>query len=192
MKKIILIGGGGHAKSCIDVIEREGKFGIAGIIDLPEKLGQKTLGYEVIGCDENIPDFVGEDTYFLITIGQIKSARKRAKMYAHLKTIGANIATCVSPRAYVSRHARIEEGCVVMHGAVINADAQVGANCIINSCALIEHDAQVGANCHISTASILNGGVWVGAESFVGSAAVVINGANVPAGSFIKAGTRFV
>jgi len=34
--KILLIGGGGHCKSCIDVIEQECKFQIAGIADLGE------------------------------------------------------------------------------------------------------------------------------------------------------------
>jgi FlaA1/EpsC-like NDP-sugar epimerase len=33
MKKIILIGGGGHSKSCIDVIENENKYKIVGIVD---------------------------------------------------------------------------------------------------------------------------------------------------------------
>jgi len=35
-EKIILIGGGGHCKSCIDVIEQEGRFIIAGIVLAPE------------------------------------------------------------------------------------------------------------------------------------------------------------
>ncbi len=55
---IILIGGGGHCKSCIDVIESEGKFQIKGIIDLPSELGNKVLGYPVIGNDDDIDSFV--------------------------------------------------------------------------------------------------------------------------------------
>ena len=33
MDELIIIGSGGHALSCIDVIERENKYKIAGIID---------------------------------------------------------------------------------------------------------------------------------------------------------------
>ena len=51
MKKIILIGGGGHCKSVIDVIEQEAQFKIAGIVDKSELLGSKILGYQVIGND---------------------------------------------------------------------------------------------------------------------------------------------
>ena len=58
MKKNILIGGGGHCKSCIDVIEQEGKYRIAGIVDLPEKLHQKILGYKIIAIDDDLPRLV--------------------------------------------------------------------------------------------------------------------------------------
>ena len=43
MKKIVLIGGGGHCKSVIDVIEQEGQFTIVGIVDNAELLGSKIL-----------------------------------------------------------------------------------------------------------------------------------------------------
>ena len=60
MKKeeIILVGGGGHCKSCIDVIEQEGRFLIAGIVDMPEKLGEKILDYEILCTDDDLPSLV--------------------------------------------------------------------------------------------------------------------------------------
>lgn len=54
-EKIILIGGGGHCKSCIDVIEQQGEYQIAGIVDMPKNLYQKVVGYEVIATDERSP-----------------------------------------------------------------------------------------------------------------------------------------
>ena len=42
--RILLVGGGGHCKACIDIIEQDGKYQIDGIIDLPEKLDQLVLG----------------------------------------------------------------------------------------------------------------------------------------------------
>ena len=54
MKKIILIGGGGHALSCIDVIESEKKFKIVGIVDGNLKKGKKILNYKVIGGDKDL------------------------------------------------------------------------------------------------------------------------------------------
>jgi len=74
---LILIGGGGHCHSCIDVIEQEGKYQIAGILDLPEMVGYNILGYSIIGSDDDIPKYVEQGFEFLITVGQIKSAEKR-------------------------------------------------------------------------------------------------------------------
>ena len=44
MNNIILIGGGGHCRSAIDVIEQDSQFRIVGIIDKPEKLDTAILG----------------------------------------------------------------------------------------------------------------------------------------------------
>ena len=76
-EKIILIGGGWHCLSCIDVIESENRFTISGIIDIPEKRGQKVLSYSFIGTDNEIGELIKEYSYFFITIGQIKSAQSR-------------------------------------------------------------------------------------------------------------------
>ncbi len=171
-EKIILIGGGGHCKSCIDVIEQAETFHIAGIIDVPEKLHQKILGYEIIAADDDLPRLVNEYENFLITLGQIKSPEKRIKIFQTLKESGAKLPVIVSPLAYVSKHAKIEEGTIVMHYALVNAGAKIGKNCIINTKALIEHDAVIEDHCHIATSAIINGGVKVGSGTFFGSNAV--------------------
>jgi hypothetical protein len=72
-EKIILVGGGGHCKACIDVIERIGEFQIAGITDLPGKLNQLILGYPVIGSDADLPDLIKSYPNVLITLGLLKS-----------------------------------------------------------------------------------------------------------------------
>jgi sugar O-acyltransferase (sialic acid O-acetyltransferase NeuD family) len=168
---IILVGGGGHCRSCIDVIDQEGKYKIAGIVDIPEKLNQKILGYEIIATDSDLPNLVSEYEFFLITIGQIKSPDKRIAIFQKLKSLGAKLPDIISPLAYVSSNSKIDEGTIVMHQALINAGARVGKNCIINTKALIEHDARIGDHCHISTAAVINGGVIVGNGTFFGSSA---------------------
>ena len=71
MHKIILTGGGGHCKSCIDVIEQAGTFQIVGIVDVPEKLHQKILGYEIIATDDDLSDLIKEYDYFFITLARV-------------------------------------------------------------------------------------------------------------------------
>jgi sugar O-acyltransferase (sialic acid O-acetyltransferase NeuD family) len=185
--KLILIGGGGHCKSCIDVIEQEGRFEIAGILDVPEKVGTNVLGYPVIGTDDMISELIKEYQYFFITVGQIGSPEIRVEIFDKLKQLSLGLPVIISPRAYVSSHAVIGEGTIVMHHAIVNAGGIVGSNCILNSKCLIEHDAQIENHCHIATGAIINGGVNVGKRSFVGSGVITKQYADIPAGSFIKA-----
>ena len=168
-EKIILIGGGGHCKSCIDVIEQDGKFQIAGIVDKKEKLHEKILGYEIIATDEDLPILANEYNYFLITIGQIGSPERRIILFDYLLHLGVFLPVVVSPLAYISTHSRIGEGTIILHNAFVNAGARIGKNCIINTKALIEHDSRIGDHCHVSTGVIINGGVEIGSKSFLGS-----------------------
>lgn len=185
--KILLIGGGSHCKSVIDVIEQENKFHIGGIIDVPGKIGEKLLGYPIIGTDDDLLSLKNDFNVFHISMGKIGVAEKRSHLFNFLKENGFIFPVIISPSAYISKHAFINEGTVIMHHAVVNAGAHIGRNCIINTKALIEHDAVIGDHCHIATGAIINGGVEIGAESFIGSGAVSKQFSTVPFGSFIKA-----
>lgn len=187
MKKLILIGGGGHCKSCIDVIESSGQFTIAGILDSADKVGETVCGYSIVGTDDRIDEFAAQGYAFHITVGHMKSPAVREKIYGKLRDIKAEVPTIVSPLARVSSHAKVGNGTIIMHFALVNADAEVGENCIINNRAQVEHDAVVGNHCHISTGAILNGNVRVGSRSFVGSGAITKQGVEIPEGSFVKA-----
>ena len=188
--KLILIGGGGHCASCIDVIEQEDKFEIAGIVD-KGIAGGNLLGYPVLGNDDSLLELRLNYDFALITIGQIKSPSIRIRLFELAKSHGYTLPTVVSPRAYVSKHALIGEGTIVMHDALVNSRAAIGRNCIINTKALVEHDAVVEDNCHISTAATINGGTNVRNGTFVGSNAVTIEYIKTRENDFIKAGSLF-
>lgn len=189
MEKIILIGGGGHCRSVIDVIEQEKRFEIAGIIDLPELLGSHILNYEVIGNDNDLQQLSQQFKYALVAVGQIKSPNLRIKLFESAKKAGFVLPTIISPRAYVSKHATIDEGTIVMHDALVNANVKIGKNCIINTKALIEHDSSIENNCHISTGAIINGCVKVEKNCFMGSSATTKEAIIIKENSFIKAGS---
>ncbi len=189
MEPIILIGGGGHCISCIDVILAENKFEIAGILDLKSKKGTSISGFKVIGSDDDIPDLCSRFRNFLITVGQIKSPEKRISIYNYVKKNGGNLPVIISPDAYVSKSAQISEGTIIMHKALINANAVIGKNCIINTGALIEHEVVIGDFCHISTQGVVNGQVNVGNESFLGSNSVIANNVTLPDKIVVAAGT---
>lgn len=185
---LILIGAGGHARACIDTIEQEGIYKIAGLIGLAQEVGSKHFGYEVIATDAELPGLVAQYQFALITIGQIRSAEHRIRLYAEVQDAGFTIPTVIAPTAYVSPHTTIGVGSIVMHGAIINAGAQVGKNCLINSNSLIEHDAHVEDHCHISTGVILNGDTSIGTGTFIGSRAVIKEGVSIGSNSLVGMG----
>jgi len=191
-EKIIFIGGGGHCKSCIDVIELEAKYAIAGIVDIKEKLRQSVLGYKIFATDKHLPDLVKEYQYFFITLGQIESPEKRISLFKNLKDLGGKLSVIISPFAYVSKHAEIGDGAIVMHNALINAGAKIGNNCIINSKALVEHDAIIGDHCHIATGAVINGGVKVGSGTFFGSNAVCKEYIEIGKNAIIGCGAKII
>lgn len=190
-KPLILVGAGGHAKSCIDVIESTGLYEIAGLVDKELPKGEKVLGYPVLGNDDALPELVKKYKNFLITLGHMGNVSLRKKLFEEIKNMGGVFPSVIAATAYVSKYAEIGEGTIVMHHALVNASAKVGVNCIINTKALVEHDAVIGDGCHISTASVVNGGVCVGEGSFAGSNCIIKQGVTVPENTFIKAGSIF-
>lgn len=176
-KNLILLGGGGHCKSVIDVAESAG-FNILGVLDMPEEVGKQVLDYKVIGTDDDIPQYI-DKAEFVITVGFIKNPAIRIKLYNKVKEAGGKLATIIASSAHVSKYATLGEGTVIMHQAVVNAGANIGINSIINTFANIEHDAQIGHQCHISTGTMVNGDCKVGDRCFIGSQSVLANGIEI-------------
>ena len=189
MSDLILMGGGGHCRSAIDVIESEGSHRIIGVLEDPAFQGSDVMGYPILGTDDALADLVGQGVGVLVTVGQIKTSKIRERAFAAAREVGASLPVIVSPHAYCSSHANIGAGTMVMHGAIVNAACVVGENCIVNSMALLEHDISVGDHTHIATGARVNGGVKIGPRCFIGSGAVLHNDIEIDEGAIIPAGT---
>lgn len=187
-RPLILIGGGGHCKSVIEVAESAG-YEIKGILDMPDEVGKDVLpGHKVIGTDDEIPQYV-EECDFVITVGFIKNPALRIKLYNKVKAAGGRLATIIASTAHVSKYAELGEGTVIMHHAFVNAGAKIGDNCIINTFVNIEHDAEVGNQCHISTGTMVNGECKIGENCFIGSQSVCANCIEIASDIIVGAGS---
>lgn len=187
-RPLILIGGGGHCKSVIEVAESAG-YEIKGILDMPDEVGKEVLpGHKVIGTDDEIPQYV-EECDSIITVGFIKNPALRIKLYNKVKAAGGRLATIIASTAHVSKYAELGEGTVIMHHAFVNAGAKIGDNCIINTFVNIEHDAEVGNQCHISTGTMVNGECKIGESCFIGSQSVCANCIEIASDIIIGAGS---
>lgn len=186
IEEIIIVGTGGHAASCLEVIDSSGNFRVAGFISNQEHAD--FMGYPILGSDSDLPELAKIYKNACIGVGQISSAHSRVEIYNKLKKLGFHLPSIISSSAHVSKFARIGNGCIIMHGAVVNALAKIGDNSIINSMALIEHGSQIGKDCHISTGALINGDCVIGSGSFIGSGASLKQGSILPSESFVKMG----
>lgn len=191
MKKIILIGSGGHAKACIDVIESMGIFRILGLIDNNFKIGTKVLGYSIIGSDKDLPILAKKYRHLNchIAIGSIKNQKIRQNLFIKTKKLGLIFPPLISNESYVSKYSKIDEGSIIMHHALVNSNAFIGKNCIINTKSLIEHDCKIGDHSQISTGTIVNSTVNVGKRCFIGSNSVIKQILKIKNDTFIKMGS---
>jgi sugar O-acyltransferase (sialic acid O-acetyltransferase NeuD family) len=173
MPNLILVGGGGHCLSCIEVIKSIPRWSVMGIIDSPEKVGSTLNGLPVLGSDKDTAALAAKCPRMMITVGHVRSAAVRKRLFAMTREAGVVFPIIVASTAYVAESAEVGAGTIVMHRAFINAGAKVGENTILNTGCTVEHDATVGRHCHVSTGSIINGGCVVGDECLIGSGAII-------------------
>ncbi|MGI4814677.1 MAG: NeuD/PglB/VioB family sugar acetyltransferase [Janthinobacterium lividum] len=188
--EILLIGGGGHCKSVIDVLESTGMWRISGIVERRGSQITRVLNYPVVGCDDELVTLRGLCQFALVTVGQITSPEIRIRLFQAVGRAGFVQPAIISSRAHVAATATLGAGAIVMHAAHIGPNAHVGANTIINTRALIEHDAVIGDHCHIATAAVVNGGAVVGDGCLIGSGAICREGITIGARSVVGMGAR--
>ncbi len=178
-QNLVLIGGGGHCRSAIDIIETSGKYSIISILDLPEKIGQQVMNYRVNGTEEMIAEYATGNNSFAITLGFISSAAARKKIYEKVKASNGSLPVIQSPFSTVAASAVIGESTMIFHRSVINSCVVIGVNNIINTGAILEHDTIIGNHNHISTGAIVNGGCKIGNNCFIGSGAIIKEGISI-------------
>lgn len=186
--KLIVIGAGGHAKSCIELIENQNKYSIYGIIDKSKK--KNFMNYRIIGNDDDLYKFKSKVDNFVIGIGQIKDFLTRERFFKLGKKLNFKFPSIISKTAIISKKAFLGEGNTIFHNVIINSNVKIGENCIINNGSLIEHDCVIGNNTHVSTGVIINGNVNIGKNCFIGSGTVISNSINIPNNTFIKLGSK--
>lgn len=165
MKKLILIGAGGYAKSVIDSLDKN-KYELIGFID--EIKSGEHLGYKILG--NTVDDTKHLDCSYFISIGD---NQKRKKWFERLIGRNLSIINVIDKSSIVSKNVRLGIGVFIGKLAIVNSDVTIGDNVIINTKALMEHGTSVGKHSNISTNTTINGDTKIGEECFIGSSSVV-------------------
>ena len=188
--KLILVGGGGHALSCLDLIAMANEFNLMGYVALKASAEFEALGIQFLGNDDELPNLSQIIPNFHVAIGQIKTAKPRVTAFERLQSLQCVLPVIKSDDASVSSNASLAEGVMVGRNAIVNSGAIVSGNCIINSGAIIEHGVKIGKHCHIAPGAIILGDSVIGECSFVGAGTIVREGVTIAPNSIIGAGER--
>lgn len=188
MKSIIVVGGGGHAKVIIAVIESGKKYSIEGIVDPGLPLGSQILGYRVIGNDDTLVSMKRSNQLLALGVGSVRADDKRKNVFYKFLKLGYQFPAIIHPATTLHKTTIFGEGTQIMAGVLIQPDVGIGDNTIVNSKTLIEHDCRIASHCHIAPGAILGGGVMIGEGSFIGLGARVIPGVTIGSGVTVGAG----
>ncbi|OLN33518.1 acetyltransferase [Desulfosporosinus metallidurans] len=193
MNKIVLVGAGGHALSVIDSIQSNGKYEIVGITDAGAVVGEKVLGYEVIGNDAILTSvFDNGVEYAFVTVGSIGNTSLREKLFYMLKSKGFCLPAIIDNSSKIGSNVWLGEGIYVGKNTVVNAKSTIGDMAIINTGAIIEHGCCIDNFTHIGPGAVICGDVKIGAGTHVGANATVIQGVTIGDNSLIGAGSNVV
>ena len=184
MKDIVIIGGGGHAKSVADTIERTGEYRILGYTDPEDKQWQD---YPYLGPDRVLETLKDQVRYLAFGIGYLGEGGLRDRLCRYVTDMDFELPPILDPSAIISKKAVVEEGAFVGKGAVVNADARIGRMCIVNTRAVVEHDNVIGPFSHLAVNVILCGNVRTGDHVFIGANTTVIQGISIGSRTVIGA-----
>jgi sugar O-acyltransferase (sialic acid O-acetyltransferase NeuD family) len=177
---IVIVGGGGHAKMCIDLLRQTKEFEILGIIDDNLEVGSAILGVKVIGGNNSFSKLVKLGVKYAVNgVGAISNPKLRGKIHMDLTNVGFVLPNLVHPASNVEPSVSMGDGNQIMMGAVVGSDVQIGNGCIVNSGAIISHDCILRDHCHVAPGAILAGSIDVGNSSIIGMGATVYLGLTI-------------
>lgn len=184
MKKVIIIGSGGHAKVVIDILLEMKDVEIIGLTSNNLYAGTLFAGFKVIGDDKILTKYLNKDYLIAIGIGGYRNNNSREKIYKRIKQLGFQFINAIHPRAIISRTVILGEAIVIYPGVVVNSDVQIGNNTIIATGSTIDHETLVGNNVLISA------GVTIGAYSIIEDNSLLALGSKIISG--IKIGMNAI
>ncbi|MBQ9032169.1 MAG: acetyltransferase [Parasporobacterium sp.] len=190
LRKLLLIGGGGHCKSVLDSVLSRNCYDEIGIVDFTKI---PIMGIPVVGNDDDLPDLITQGwTDAFVTVGSVGNTAIRRRLFRMITELGFHIPTIIDPSSSVANNTKIGTGCFLGKQTVLNSDSIIGDGVIINSGAVVEHDCQLGDFVHISPGATVCGQVSIGADTHIGAGAVVIQQINIGSDTVIGAGSIVV
>jgi len=187
-KPIIIIGASGHAKVIIDIVEKEGKYDILGLLANSHSAGDKVLGYDILGRDDELSAFAAGCEGVIVAIGD---NYVRSKVFERIEAScpGIPFISAIHPSALIGRDVSIAHGAVIMAGVSINPCCEIGRMCMLNTASSLDHDSTMGDFSSLAPGVVTGGNCHIGHFSAISIGAIIKHGVNIGEHSVIGAGS---
>lgn len=190
MKNIVLIGGGNQAHYTIDIIEKEGKYNIVGIIDSIHEIGSKRFGYNIIGRQEEIKTLIEE---YNIDGGIISIGDNWGRYYVSQQILSYvpqfNFFNAIHPSVIIGNNVSLGKGIVAMAGCIFNPKSTIGDFCFFATGAQVEHDCIIEDFASISAGSVTGGYVKLGKFSAITLGVTVVDRIQIGENTVVGSGS---
>lgn len=188
-KKLVVLGGGGHAKVLISVIKKLNDFAIVGYTDPKSK--KDILGIKWLGEDSILSSIKSEGiaNYAAIGIGKTEKKDCRKELLSLLLKCGFELPVVISSNAVINEDVKIGDATHIFDGVVVNSGSSIGKAVILNTNVTVEHDCRIGSFSHIAPGSTICGGVEIGEGSFIGAGSTITPCCKIAENCIIGAGS---
>jgi sugar O-acyltransferase (sialic acid O-acetyltransferase NeuD family) len=184
-KKVVVVGGGGHAKVVVATLRELGHEVVGVFDDNPQRQGGFVMAAPVLGPISAVSE--GTYSHAVIAIGDNRT-RQRLARQIEASNPDLQWLTVIHPRAYVHPSAQIGLGTVLSINSVVEPECRIGAHVIVNSGATVAHDCVLGDFVHVAPGAHLAGGVQAGEGVFCGTASAAIPGVKIGEWTTLGAG----
>jgi sugar O-acyltransferase (sialic acid O-acetyltransferase NeuD family) len=193
MKNLVLIGGGNQSHYTIDIIEKEGKYNIIGIIDSIHDVGSDRFGYKIIGRQE---DLIGLIEEYNIDVGVISVGDNGSRYLIYNKIISQvlnfTFVNAIHPSVIIGNNVTLGVGIVAMAGCIFNPKSEIGNFTFFATGAQVEHDNKINDFSSISAGSITGGFVSLGKFSAITLGVTVLDRIEIGENTVVGAGSLVI
>jgi len=185
MKRLLIIGAGGHGRSVAEAVLASGEFVVTGFLDDAYPELELVWDIPVLGKVTDLAQWRGAADSAFVAIG---NNALRQEVAARLREAGFSLATVVHPRAIVSPTAVIGEGSAIMAGSIIGTEARLGEGVIVNCAAVVDHHCRVGNFGHLGVNAAMAGGSVLGAAAWMQAGSALGYGVQIETGCVLEPG----
>jgi sugar O-acyltransferase (sialic acid O-acetyltransferase NeuD family) len=187
-ENLVIIGSSGHAKVIIDIVEKQNKYNLLGLIESNPNLEKYVLGYRILGDESILSESQYKGVHLFIAIGD-NWVRHLVNQRISTQFPSIKYATLIHPSAQIAKDVNIGEGVAIMAGAIVNSDSTIEDFAILNTKASIDHDGRLCAFASLAPDVTTGGNVTIGSFSAIGIGANVKHGIQIGSHCVIGGGS---